>query len=507
MPDIPTVPRLIPTGVPGLDEVLRGGFQEHGFLLVQGGPGSGKTTLALQSILARAAAGERCMYISLTETRRDLQLTCLAHGWTFDPVILCDLTRSDANLAREPETSVFHPGDVELGEVMRTVTDEIDRIEPTHVVFDGVSELRLLAGDALRHRRQLLLLKEFLAERKITAVLLDDLAGQFGEIPAESLVGGNILLDSQVPLYGRSRRRLLVTKYRGQPFREGYHDYEIVKGGVVVHPRLEVGPSRGGSSTASLSTGVVELDAMLGGGATAGSTLLFLGPAGVGKSSVAMQMVVAALQRGQKAAVFAFDEVESMVIDRSEKLFLKKTGGLRAFIESGQLLLRQVDPVEISPGSFAAAVRQAVDDGAQVVLIDSINGYLNSMPEDRFLATHLHELFAYLNQRGVVTLSVIAQHGMMMGMGGPGSGNIDVSYLADTVLLFRYFEASGAIHRAVSVIKKRTGSHERTLRALHIDEDGLHIGEPLAQFHGVMTGVPDYRGALDMRPPPGGGSG
>jgi circadian clock protein KaiC len=488
----------VPTGVPGLDHVLMGGFLQEGFYLVQGDPGSGKTTLALQFMLGRREAGERCLYVSLTESRRDFDNACRSHGWSLDGIELCDLTRSAANLADQSEASIFHPAETELGDTTRAILTAVERASPQHVVFDGLSEMRLLSGDALRYRRQLLALKEFFAERKATVLLLDDRSSPFGEIQPESLVGGNIVLERHLPEYGRARRRLFVTKVRGSNFKEGYHDYEIARGGVIVHPRLVAAEHHDRFSQEMCPSGVTNLDAMLAGGLSAGTTTLLLGPAGVGKSTVSMLFVTDALRKGQKAAVYVFDEVLGTLFERTDKLCCSEEGGLRAFVASGRLHAQQVDPAEMTPGAFAHEVRRAVDAGAKVIVIDSLNGYLNAMPEERFLTTHLHEMFAYLNQKGVTTILVVAQHGMMLGAGG--GGDIDVSYLADTVLLFRYFEVRGEILQAISIFKKRTGAHERSLRQLTIAEEGVRVGEPLREFRGIMTGVPAYEGATPMLP-------
>lgn len=488
----------IPTGVPGLDYVLLGGLVPEGFYLIQGDPGSGKTTLALQFVRGRQAAGESCLYITITETRRDLENACTSHGWSLGDLEVCDLTRSAANLLGEPESSIFHPAETELGETTKAICEAVERVRPKYVIFDGLSEMRMLSGEALVYRRQLLALKEFFADRHVTVLLLDDRSSPFGNVPPESLVGGNIVLERTLPQYGRARRRLYVTKVRGSDFREGFHDYEIVQGGVVVHPRLVAAEHHAAFTPRLHPSGIANLDNMLAGGLSSGSTTLLLGPAGVGKSTIAMQFVVTAMRAGYKAAVYMFDEVIHTLVDRVEKLCLGKEGGLQAFIDEGQLHAQQVDPAEMTPGAFAHEVRRAVDAGVQVIVIDSLNGYLNAMPEERFLTTHLHELFSYLNQKGVLTLSVVAQHGMLGNM----PGDVDVSYLADTVLLFRYFETGGEIRQALSVFKKRTGEHERALRQMLISAEGVAIGEPLREFRGVMTGVPQYEGSLETRRDP-----
>jgi circadian clock protein KaiC len=488
----------VPTNIEGLDNVLMGGFLREGFCLIQGDPGSGKTTLALQFVMGRVRAGERCLYVSLTESRRDLENTCRGHGWSLENVALRDLTHS---FNEDTQASVFHPADTELSEIMKIVKQEVERVRPAYVVFDGMSELRLLSGDPLRYRRQLLSMKEYFSKQRATVLLLDDRTSPFGEVQPESLVGSNIMLERYLPAYGRARRRLFVTKVRGSHFREGYHDYEIVTGGILVHPRLVAGEHHGQFESELCASGVANLDTMLHGGLALGSTTLFLGPAGVGKSTVSVQFVMNALKAGKKAAIYVFDEVMHILIERSEKLCFGKPGGFNAYVQEGVLHAQQVDPAEMSPGAFAHEVRRAVENGAKVIVIDSLNGYLNAMPEERFLTTHLHELFAYLNQKGVLTIIVVAQHGMLTGMNQ--AGEVDVSYLADTVLLFRYFEAGGAVNQAISVFKKRTGSHERTIRDLRIDADGLKIGEPLNQFKGIMTGVPQYMGMRDRGALPG----
>jgi circadian clock protein KaiC len=485
----------VPTGVEGLDEVLRGGLVRGGFTLVQGDPGSGKTTLALQFILGRVAAGERCLYVTLTETRADVETACRSHGWSLDGLVLQDLTRPEL-AAGGPPSSVFDPADTELSEIVDKVIAEVERANPACVVFDGLSELRLLAGDPLRYRRQLLSMKEFFAARGVTVLLLDDRSSNFTVLQPESLVGANIVLDVILPGYGRARRRMFVSKVRGAPFLEGYHDYDIVEGGVRVYPRI-IKPKHATSFEPHLCrSGIGNLDTMLGGGLTAGSTTLMIGPAGAGKSTVTLKFVVEALRGGKKAALYAFDEVIPILIARAEKLCLREPDGLRQFVDAGQLHLQQIDPAELSPGAFTHEVRRAVEGGAEIVVIDSLNGYLNAMPEGRSLLTHLHELFAYLNQRGVVTIIVVAQHGMMAG--ATWAGGVDVSYLADTVLLFRYYEAMGSINQAVSVLKKRTGLHDRTIRSVDIGPEGVAVGQPLTSLRGIMTGVPQYEGSMSQ---------
>ena len=481
----PSPSKYVSTGIPGLDRVLYGGFLREGFYLLQGDPGSGKTTVALQYLLSCSRAPGDCLYITLTETRRDLERAAISHGWDLSGLGILDLTRSVENRAVVSEYSVFMPSHVELGQIVETILTEVQRVRPQHVVFDGLSEMRLLAGDPYKYRRQMLALKDFFEDNGITALLLDDRTNPFGEIQPESLVGGNIVMERFLPGYGGARRRIYVTKVRGADFRDGFHDYEITHGGVVVHPRLVAAEHHERFELEEIKSGVQGLDELFCGGIQLGSTTLLLGPAGVGKSTVAMQYVSAALESGRSAAVYTFDEVLESLFRRSEKLC---HGGIREYAESGQLLARQVDPAEMSPGALAHAIRQAVEErGCDIVVIDSLNGYLNAMPDEKFLATHLHELFSYLNQQGVLTIVVISQHGVMR-----GETEMDVSYLADSVLLFRYFEADSEIRQAVSVFKKRTGPHERALRELRIAPEGVYVGAPLRQFHGILTGVPQY---------------
>jgi circadian clock protein KaiC len=475
------------TGVPGLDHILGGGLIAEGFYLLQGDPGAGKTTLALQFLLSCKLREKRGLYITLTETRRDLARACASHGWNLDDLDVSDLTRTEFSARRNSQYVMFQPSEVEFGETARQILSEVERYEPTCVVFDGLAELRLLAPDPLRYRRQLLAMKSFFEEKHMTVLLLDDRTSPTGHLDPESLVGGNIVMGKYLPGYGGARRRIHVTKIRGASFQDGYHDYEIRAEGVVIHPRLVAAEHHTQFASDELRSGIENLDSMLHGGLARGTTTLLLGPAGVGKSTVAMQYVAAALEAGSKAAVFIFDEVMATLFARSEKLV---SDGIRRYVDSGHLHAKQVNPAELSPGAFAKEVREIVERGAKVLVIDSLNGYLSAMPEERFLTTHLHELFAYLNQSGVVTIMVVAQHGLVM----PGASEIDVSYLADNVLLFRYFETGARIRQAVSVFKKRTGSHERTLRELSITKTGVRIGDPLEGFHGVMTGVPQYLG-------------
>jgi circadian clock protein KaiC len=483
-------PTYVSSGIAGLDRILGGGFLKEGFYLVQGDPGSGKTTLALQFLLKGSKEGERGLYISLTETGADLEKAAKSHGWSLEEIDVCDLTTTDLGALRESQYLIFHPSEVELGETTRRILTEVERVKPKRVVFDGLAELRLLASDALRYRRQLLALKAYFEEHKITVLLLDDRTSAADQLDPESLVGGNILMETYLPGYGGARRRIHVTKVRGSNFWDGYHDYEIREEGVLVHPRLVASKHHDSFEPIEFLSGIGNLDLMLQGGLLSGTTTLFLGPAGVGKSTLAMQYVAAALERGQRAAVFTFDEVIGTLLGRSEKLVGR--GHIQKYRDGGQLHIRQVDPAELSPGTFAHEVTKLIDSGTKVLVIDSLNGYLNAMPEERFLPTHLHELFAYLNQKGVLTIVVVAQHGLAMAE----PSELDVSYLADSVLLLRYFEIDAQIRQAVSVFKKRTGGHERTLRELQITSTGIKVGEPLVGFKAILTGVAEYTGSV-----------
>lgn len=477
----------VSTGVAGLDKILNGGFLRGGFYLVQGDPGSGKTTLALQFARACVGRGESVLYVTLTESRGDLELAARSHGWSLDGIELCDLSRSDT-WSEEPNT-LFDPSEIELGRTTQAVLTATERANPRCLVFDGVGELRMLAGDAFTYRRQMLALKHYFDEHGTTVMLLDDRTNRFGEVQPEAVVGGNVVLEKTLPAYGGARRRVYVTKVRGADFVSGFHEYEIVQQrGLVVYPRLAAVKEEERYAREVFASGVPGLDRMLGGGLSSGTTTLILGPAGVGKSTTAMHFVAAALEKGYPTAVYTFDEVLDTFFERSEKACPQ---GVRRYAERGLLQVRQVNPAELAAGAFAHEVRQVVrEKGVRIVVIDSLNGYISAMPEERFLQTHLHELFAYLNELGILSIVVVAQHGLI----ATEADGIDVSYLADTVLLLRYFEATGEILQAISVFKKRTGAHERTLRQLQISSEGIVVSEPLRDFRGILTGVPQYGG-------------
>ena len=479
-------PPLVPTGTPGLDDILGGGLTPHRLYLVEGDPGSGKTTLALRFLLAGAARGERGLYVTLSETREELDGVARSHGWSLDPVAVCELIPSEDSLLPDAHTRMFHPSEVELTETTAAVLAEVERTKPARLAFDSLSEMRLLAQNPLRYRRQILALKQFFTGRSCTVLLLDDRTSEAGDLQLQSLAHGVVALEQLAPEYGAERRRLRVVKMRGKPFRGGFHDFAIRRGGLDVFPRLVAAEHRRPFPAGHLASGVPALDALLGGGLDRGTSALLMGPAGSGKSSIALQYAAAAAGRGERAAVFTFDESLTTLLARSAGLGID----LKGAVESGRVSVQQVDPAELSPGEFGHRVRQAVErDGASVVVIDSLNGYLHAMPEERFLTIQLHELLTYLGQQGVVTFLVVAQHGLLgTGMHAP----VDASYLADSVVLLRYFEAAGRLRRAISVVKKRSGPHEATLRELRLGAAGIWVGEPLADFHGVLTGTPTY---------------
>jgi circadian clock protein KaiC len=476
------------TGSTGLDQVLNGGLPANRLYLVEGDPGAGKTTLALQFLIEGAARGEAVLYVTLSETKEELTAVAASHGWSLKGIDIHELVPPEDALRSEEQYTIFHPSEVELGDTTKTIIEEVERIEPRRVVFDSLSEMRLLARDPLRYRRQILALKQYFSGRQCTVLLLDDLTSTDADLQVQSIAHGVIALEHLALDYGAERRRLRVTKLRGSRFRGGFHDFTIKTGGVEVYPRLVAADHRREFTPEGVSSDVAGLDTLLGGGLDRGTSTLLMGPAGCGKSSLAAQFVAAAAGRGERAATFIFDEGITTYLKRADGLCC----GLRAEIEAGRVSVQQVDPAELSPGEFAHNVRAAVEQGgAGLIVIDSLNGYLQAMPDERFLTAQMHELLTYLNQRGVVTIVVMAQHGFM---GETMSSPADVSYLADTVILLRYFEAAGAIRRAVSVIKKRTGAHEDTIRELRMSSGGITVGKPLSEFHGVLTGVPSYSG-------------
>lgn len=474
---------LMSTGIPGLDDIMNGGLTRDRLYLVEGEPGSGKTTMALQFLLEGVRLGESVIYITLSETAGELRAIARSHGWDISGITIHEVLPSESILDPKEQYTLFHPSEVELGTTTQDILNIVETSKPTRIALDSLSELQLLAGNALRYRRQVLAFKQFFSSRAVTVLMLDDRTALAGDLQIRSIAHGVISLDNSLKDYGTERRRLRVAKYRGMAYRGGLHDYLIARGGLVVYPRLVAAESRVLIKRNLLSSGLTELDILLGGGLEEGTSTLLAGPPGTGKSSLASQFAFCAMQKGHKAAMFLFEESINNLLNRSEGLGMD----LRRHHESGQLTIRQIDPAELTPGEFAHAVVAAEQNGARVIVIDSLNGYLNATPDERFLTTHLHELLTYLGQRGVVTLLVGVQSGML---GGNMTTAVDASYVADNVLMLRYFEVDGEVRQAVSVFKKRGGHHERTIREFFMSPGGIRVGNVLRNFHGILTGVP-----------------
>ena len=477
----------ISTGVSGLDQILNGGLPRNRLYLIAGDPGVGKTTLALQFLLEGVRAGEQVLYVTLSESREEIEAVARSHGWDLRGVSLFELSALQADTA-DSENYVFHPDEVELTEVMGTVLKEVDRVQPQRVVFDSLSELRLLAQGPLRYRHQILMLKQYFAGRNSTCLLLDDRTSGADDLQLESICHGVIDLELRAPSYGASRRRLQVQKVRGSDFRSGYHDFALRKGGMVVFPRLTAHEHRGAFEQERLTTGVAALDTLLGGGIHRGRSVILAGAAGLGKSTIAAQFLVHATSERSRAKYFLFDERPETLLQRTASVSIDLAGRVR----QGWIQLQQVDPAELSPGEFCHQILSAVEkEDVRLVVIDSLNGFLSSMADERDVILQLHELLTYLGQRGVTTLVILGQQGIV---GSEMSVPIDVSYLSDTIILLRYFESRGVIRKAISVVKQRTGNPELTLREFGIDKTGLRIGEPLTAFEGVLTGTPRFTG-------------
>ena len=474
----------VATGIGGLDNILGGGFTPNRIYLIEGDPGSGKTTLALQYLLEARRQGESGMYVSLSETKEELDGVARSHGWDLEGIHCHELLPSDESLLPDAQSRLFHPSEVELSDTTRAILAEVDARKPSRVVFDSLSEMRLLAQHPLRYRRQVLALKQFFIGRDCTVLLLDDRTSADNDLQLHSLAHGVISLEHMAQEYGAERRRLRVMKMRGRAFRGGYHDFMIRTGGLEVFPRLVAAEHHRLYEAEPLKSGVAALDQLTGGGLHRGTSTLLMGPAGSGKSTIAAQYAVSAAERGERAVIYTFDESVATLTSRAEGLGI----ALKRHVDANRVRIQQVDPGELSPGEFIYGIRGAVEkEAARVVVVDSLNGYLNAMPEERFLTIQLHEMLTYLGQQGVVTLMVVAQKGLLgSGMQTP----VDASYLADTVIALRYFEARGALKRAISVVKKRSGAHEDTLREMRLGRSGIHLGEPLYEFHGVMSGIP-----------------
>lgn len=477
----------ISTGSGGLDEILGGGVDPRRMYLYEGRPGTGKTTLALQFLLDGARRGERALYISLSETERELELVAHRHGWSLDGIDIFELVPPETTLDPSQELTILQPAEMELGETSRLIFDKVDEVDPARVVVDSLSELRLLAQSPLRYRRQVLALKHFFSSRNCTVILLDDLTAHEKDLQLHSIAHGVVLLEQTAIAYGAERRRLRVVKMRGIPFKGGFHDFTIERGGLKIYPRLVAAEHHKDFIGDFVPSGNAELDKLLGGGLERGTNALLIGSAGVGKSSIAVTYAIAAAQRGERTTIFAFDEGKGTIRARARTLGLPFDDAL----DRGQIRLHQIDPAELAPGEFAHRVRDAVErDNTRIVIIDSLNGYLNSMPDEQFLVLQMHELLTYLSQLGVLTLLVLAQHGLV----GPMETPLDISYLSDAVLMLRYFEYDGTVRRALSVVKKRSGQHEHTIREFRLTHGGVRLGPPLKGFTGVFSGTPVYTG-------------
>ena len=473
------------TGIEGLDYVLLGGFPRNHVYLLQGDPGVGKTTLGLQFLIEGARHGEKGLYITLSETRKELEAVAVSHHWNLEGVEVYEHLIGEQSLTEE-DTTVFYPAEVELGQTVKALLDSVERVKPSRVVLDSLSEIRLLAQSTLRYRKQILALKQFFANRNTTVLMLDDRTAEYNDLQLQSVPHGVVELERFTPVYGSARRRLQLVKVRGLNFRDGYHDFNIKTGGIVVYPRLVAAEEHHvlADDDKNVQSGVAALDDMLGGGIDRGSSTLIMGPAGSGKSALSTQYAIGAAQRGEKAAMFLFEESIASLYNRSHSLGMP----LRQLVDAGLISIRQVDPAQLQPGEFAHLVRKTVDQGVRVLVIDSLNGFLNAVPEEKFLLLHLHELLSYLGQNGVATVLVFAQHGLVGTMSSP----IDVSYLADCVVLLRFFEARGKIRKALSVVKKRGGLHDTSIRDFTMSTRGLAVGQPLDNFRGVLTGVPTF---------------
>ncbi len=488
MKEAETANPVIKTGIAAFDDILGGGLTANRVYLLHGTPGSGKTTLSLQFLLEGVRQDEKVLYVTLSETRMELMAVAKSHGMVLDDVEIFELIAEEQDLDPDNQYTMFQPSEVELSVTTRRIQDEVERIKPKRVVIDSLSEVKLLAQSALRFRRQVLALKQFFVGRDCTVLFLDDKTAR-GEddLQLESIAHGVISLEQLAPDYGAERRRLSITKLRGQRYRGGHHDFNIQYGGLVVYPRIIASEHLKRNDVTVMRSGIPEMDALLGGGLTSGTSVLLLGPAGIGKSSLGVQYAAEAARRGLASILFSFDERLETLFQRAEGIGIP----LRTYVDQGLIEVRAIDPAEMSPGEFADKVRKAAEGEngkpVKIVVIDSLNGYLNAMPEERFLTAQLHELLTYLGHLGIITFLVVAQHGLL---GNSMQTVIDTSYLADTVILFRYFETKGEVRQLISVVKKRNGRHERSIREFSLTEAGIRIGEPLRRFHGLLTGTP-----------------
>jgi circadian clock protein KaiC len=477
----------VSSGSAPLDYILRGGYASNRVHLIEGEPGSGKTTLGLQFLLEGVLRGEKCLYITLSESRNELLHVARTHGWDLSGIEIFELVPPELSLDTEREQSIVYASDLELGETVRMVMEEVERVAPARIVFDSLSEIRLLAQGPLRFRRQVLALKHYFAQHRCTVLFLDDLTQSDADLSLHSLAHGVIRLDQVAVSYGAERRRLRVFKMRGRPFRGGFHDFMIRTGGLEIFPRLVASSfPETGQEPRTAGSGVAELDALVGGGLDYGTSTLIIGPSGSGKSTLALTYIHAGLRRGETAFFVSFDETEAVFMRRAQGLGL----GLERDRDEGRFTFRQVDPAELSPGELTSILRGLVEGGASMVVLDSLTGYQHAMPEEQYMLLQMHEIVTYLNQQGILTFLVLTQSGMVGQMQSP----VDLTYLADSVMLLRFFEAQGEIRRAVSMLKKRTGSHEPSIRELRIGQGGVQVGPKLDGFRGVLTGVPTFEG-------------
>jgi len=482
--------KRVSTGISGLDSILGGGLTPDRIYLVEGAPGSGKTTMGLQFLLEGARRGEHTLYVTLSETASELRAVAASHGWSLDQVDIFELLELGV-LDADGEQSILHPSEVELGETTRAVMDRITRFRPARVAFDSLSEMRLLAQNPLRYRRQIMALKHFFTTVNCTVLLLDDQTSEVGDLQLRSICHGVIELDQSIQEFGSQRRRLQVVKMRGIAYRGGYHDFNLDTGGITVFQRLVASDHRRDFAAKFITTGNEGMDRLLGGGLTPGTNTLLIGPAGAGKTTTAIQVGLSALQRGESVAYYLFDEGLGTLVSRSGALGL----GFEEYIDGGQMMLSQIDPAELSPGEFSSKVRAAVESKhAKVVVIDSVNAYLHAMPGEKHLLLQMHELLTYLNQQGIITILILGQHGLI----GEMRSDVDLSYLSDTIMLFRFFESGGELRTALSVVKSRTSAHEHAIREFRLTTQGMEVGEPLTDFEGVLTGIPTYRGDVPL---------
>lgn len=476
----------LPSGVPGLDEILHGGFAVGKTFVIKGGPGSGKTTLALQFLLEGIRNEEQCLYVGVGGAGDSICAVANSHGWFLDKryLTLHEIRISDELLAG-PKKRVFHPSEVDLADTFTRMIQAIEKIRPKRVVIDTLAELRLLTEDDLEYRRQFLALRKLLVTGEPTVLVTDYVGETSSDLHLDALAHGGIILDSLAHHLGPDRRRLRVQKYRARRFESGWHDFTIATGGMEVFPNIVASDHDREPARGIFPSGNDQLDALLGGGLNKGSSTAVIGPSGAGKSSLSTQFVIAGAERGSKGAIFVFDETETSFLERSEGLGFQ----LQPWIDKGLLSLRQMDVAAMSPGEFMQMLKKEVEhNNLSVIVIDSLNGYILSMPDESYLVIQLHELFSYLTKKGVTTFFTVAQHGLI---GSQMERTPDVSYLADNVIMLRFFELQGQVRRALSIMKKRRGSHEATIREMRLGEHGITLTEPLSDMQGVLTGVPN----------------